>query len=306
MAILPLGGFMLYHWFWGSQPLSLFLLVALSTVVMSLVQEVRYRDSLPYRQMFVLTCSAAIVYACYQVGLRGLIYAFPMASVFFFTFRLSHGMITGTLFSTACLVAAMNIEEPVLVFRFAIGITICMIFAAIFAFIVQRQKDDLARQASTDALTGALNRKLLPEKLESNVQLSRRNGTPVSLLLIDLDHFKMVNDQYGHLVGDQVLIDFAALVTGRIRTYDNFFRFGGEEFLVLLPQTSTKDAAVLAESIRCLIQDASFNNQIRLTCSIGVSQWQPDDSIESWLKACDNALYEAKTQGRNRVALRPI
>lgn len=129
---------MVFHGFWGSQALSLFLLVALATVAMSLVQEVRFRDSLPYRQLFVLTCSAAIVYACYQVGLRGLIYTFPMASVFFFTFRLSHGIFTGTLFSTACLVAALNVEPSILVFRFAIGITICMIFAAIFAFIVQR------------------------------------------------------------------------------------------------------------------------------------------------------------------------
>lgn len=305
VAILPLGGFMLYHWFLGSRPLSVFLAVALASVAMSLVREIRYRDSLLYRQMFVLTCSAAIAYACYQVGLRGLIYAFPMASVFFFTFRLSHGMITGTLFSIACLVAALNVEPPVLVLRFAIGITICMIFAAIFAFIVQRQKDNLARQASTDALTGAWNRKRLQEMLQTHAQLSQRSGAPVSLLLIDLDHFKVVNDEHGHLVGDQILVAFAQLVRERIRAYDTLFRFGGEEFLILLPQTSADEARMLAEAIRTLIDHAVFANGIRLTCSIGVSQWQPRDTLENWLKACDTELYQAKSAGRNRVSVRP-
>ncbi|MFY0663914.1 MAG: GGDEF domain-containing protein [Natronospirillum sp.] len=305
VAILPLGGFMLYHWFWGSRPLSAFLAVALTTVAMSLAQEIRHRDSLLYRQMFVLTCSAAIAYACYQVGLRGLIYAFPMASVFFFTFRLSHGMITGILFSVTCLLAALNVEDPILVLRFAIGITICMIFAAIFAFIVQRQKEDLARQASTDTLMGAWNRNRLQEMLETHAQLSQRSGAPVSLLLIDLDHFKAVNDEHGHLVGDQILVAFAQLVRERIRAYDTLFRFGGEEFLILLPQTSAVEAKMLAGAICALIEEAMFVDNVRLTCSIGVSQWQPGDTLEVWLKACDTALYQAKAAGRNCVSERP-
>lgn len=139
------------------------------------------------------------------------------------------------------------------------------------------------------------------------MQLGKRNHTPVSLLLIDLDHFKLVNDEHGHLVGDQVLVEFATLVQSRIRAYDLLFRFGGEEFLLVLPQTTRADALSLAESIRTLLESATLTHQIHLTCSIGVSEWQqPDESIESWLKSCDDALYSAKAAGRNRVAERVL
>ncbi|WP_409524195.1 GGDEF domain-containing protein [Nitrincola sp. MINF-07-Sa-05] len=166
--------------------------MALVTVTLSLRQELRFRDSLLYRQLFVLVVSLAIVYACYSVGLRGLIYTFPMASVFFFTFRLSHGVFTGVIFSVSCLLAALNVEEPLLVIRFSVGITICMVFASIFALIVGRQKADLERQAGIDELTGALNRRRLQETLDTALQLKHRHETPASLILVDLDHFKTI------------------------------------------------------------------------------------------------------------------
>lgn len=305
VAILPLSGFMLYHGVWGSITLSVFLGVALSTVGLSLLQVLRHKDSLPFRQMFVLTCSAAIVYACYQVGLRGLIYSFPMASVFFFTFTLRQGIITGTVFSIACLVAATNIEPTILVLRFAIGVTISMVFAAIFAFIVERQKFELAEQAATDTLTGALNRKRLAETLERATHLSARNEVPDTLLLLDLDHFKTVNDRKGQLAGDTVLVQFTQLVQQRIRASDQLFRFGGEEFLLLLPQTAQAEAFALAESLREKIASELSVDDMAVTCSIGVSQWRPGDTVESWLKSCDAVLYAAKDLGRNTTVARP-
>lgn len=306
VAILPLSGFMVYHGVWGSITLSGFLGVALATVALSLMQELRHKDSLPFRQMFVLTCSAAIVYACYQVGLRGLIYSFPMASVFFFTFTLRQGIFTGTVFSVACLLAALNVEPAILVLRFGIGVTICMVFAAIFAFIVDRQKFELAEQAATDMLTGALNRKRLAETLDRAIHLSTRNAVQHTLLLMDLDHFKAVNDQSGHLAGDAVLVQFTQLVQQRIRASDQLFRFGGEEFLLLLPQTAQAEAYTLAEALRAKIASELYIGDIAITCSIGVSQWQPGDTVESWLKSCDAALYAAKDQGRNTTVARPI
>ncbi|MFC3852046.1 GGDEF domain-containing protein [Salinispirillum marinum] len=306
VAILPLGGFMLYHGVWGSVTLGVFLGIALATVALSLLQELRHKDSLPFRQMFVLTCSAAIVYACYQVGLRGLIYSFPMASVFFFTFTLRQGILTGTVFSIACLVAAANVEPTMLVLRFAIGVTISMVFAAIFAFIVERQKFELAEQAATDTLTGALNRKRLAETLERAIHLSARSEVPDTLLLLDLDHFKTVNDRKGHLAGDAVLVQFTQLVQERIRASDQLFRFGGEEFLLLLPQTAQAEAFALAESLREKIASELSVDDMAVTCSIGVSQWRPGDTVESWLKSCDVVLYAAKDQGRNTTVARPV
>lgn len=304
VAMLPLAGFAVGHLFWGDLLLGLILLMALITVTLSLRQELRFRDSLLYRQWFVLVVSVAIVYACYSVGLRGLIYAFPMASVFFFTFRLSHGLITGIIFSISCLLAALNVEEPLLVVRFSVGITICMVFASIFAFIVGRQKAELERQAGLDELTGALNRRRLQETLDAALQLKQRHQTPASLILVDLDHFKSINDTHGHLVGDQVLIDFSRLVSGRIRSCDKLFRFGGEEFMILLPETTEQQASQLAESLRERIAQKTFGGSIHLTCSFGVAELQADETLEAWLQACDMALYQAKHRGRNRTVRR--
>lgn len=302
--MLPVGGFSAGHLLRGDPLLGLILAMAFVTVTLSLRQELRFRDSLLYRQWFVLVVSLAIVYSCYSVGLRGLIYTFPMASVFFFTFRLSHGVLTGVIFSVSCLLAALNVEEPLLVIRFSVGITICMVFASIFAFIVGRQKAELERQAGVDELTGALNRRRLQETLDTALQLKQRHETPASLILVDLDHFKTINDTHGHLTGDQVLIDFARLVSGRIRSCDKLFRFGGEEFMILLPETTEQQACQLAESLRERIEQSTFGGSIHLTCSFGVAELQADDTLEGWLQACDVALYAAKNRGRNRTVRR--
>lgn len=305
VAFLPIAGFVVYHALHGSLWLSGALVVASTMVLLSLVQELRHRDSLPYRQGFVLAVSVGIVYACHVVGLRGLIYVFPMAPVFFFTFSLTHAVIAGSVFSIASLVAALNIEEPVLVIRFAIGITICMVFAYIFAFVVNRQKEELERQANVDELTGAMNRRTLKPLLEDSIEMHRRYQVPASLILIDLDYFKAVNDAHGHLCGDQILIEFTQVVQTRLRQTDKVFRFGGEEFLILLPGIEQADAIKLAESLRQLTQDTTFSRGIQLTCSLGVAQYQADHSVDQWLQTADQNLYAAKAKGRNCLVSSP-
>lgn len=301
VAFLPLMGFVLYHGFYGSLWLSAVLLVACVMVLLSLRRELQHKDSLPYRQWFVLAVSVGIVYACHVVGLRGLIYVFPMAPVFFFTFSLKYAVITGTVFSVASLVASSNIEEPVLVIRFAIGITICMVFAYIFAFVVNKQKEELERQASVDELTGAMNRRTLRTLLEDSVEMHKRHHVPASLILIDLDHFKIVNDCNGHLCGDQILIEFTRIIQARVRLTDKVFRFGGEEFLILLPGADQTEAEILAEALRQLVEDTRFDQGIQLTCSMGVAQYQANQSLDHWLQVADQNLYAAKDKGRNCI-----
>jgi len=285
VAFVPLAGFVLYHGLYGSLWLSSALLIASTMVLLSLRQELPHRDSLPYRQGFVLAVSVGIVYACHVVGLRGLIYVFPMAPVFFFTFSLTHAVIAGSVFSIASLVAALNIEEPVLVIRFAIGIAICMVFAYIFAFVVNKQKEELERQANIDELTGAMNRRRLKPLLEDSIEMHRRHKVPASLILVDLDYFKAVNDLHGHLRGDQLLIEFTQLIQARLRHTDKVFRFGGEEFLILLPGIGQAEADTVAESLRQLIQDTTFGAGIQLTCSLGVAQYQAGQSLDHWLQS---------------------
>lgn len=154
--------------------------------------------------------------------------------------------------------------------------------------------------ASHDFLTGALTRRALIEVCEQEMSRCRRQRRATSLLMLDLDHFKAINDRHGHLVGDRVLCDFSAQVNALLRRTDNFGRYGGEEFVVLLPETPLEGALVVAERIRARVADAAVSPSC--TVSIGATSWHGDDANAiTMLARADNALYKAKAGGRNCV-----
>ena len=153
----------------------------------------------------------------------------------------------------------------------------------------------------TDPLTGIYNRAKCNDELNLEMERSRRYGSPLSLIMLDIDLFKRINDSKGHLVGDRVLIELCRTVTERIRSCDTFARWGGEEFTLLLPGNSLDSADRLAEQLRSLIAQSSFANLSQVTCSFGVTQFQIDDTLESFTGRSDKALYLAKQKGRNRV-----
>lgn len=155
--------------------------------------------------------------------------------------------------------------------------------------------------ATQDPLTHVANRFQFDKVLEHSIRLSTRYGRPLSIMLIDIDHFKHVNDQYGHLVGDEVLKQIAALLSQNIRKSDIVARWGGEEFVVLLPDSDLTSALTLSEALRTRIESDSFTPVERITCSIGVVQWGVEDSPDALLRRVDAKLYEAKESGRNRV-----
>jgi diguanylate cyclase (GGDEF)-like protein len=159
------------------------------------------------------------------------------------------------------------------------------------------------RLALIDPLTGANNRASMDMALKREVELSRRKQTPLTVILLDIDYFKKVNDSYGHSAGDLCLQAVAGCVQDSIRGSDLLFRCGGEEFLVLLSQTDMTGASQLAERIRSHVADLALNaiGNHRLTVSAGVSALTGDDSVKSLYDRCDRALYQAKRQGRNRV-----
>ena len=165
----------------------------------------------------------------------------------------------------------------------------------------------LEELAHTDPLTKTLNRRALGERLQAEMERVRRYTTTLSLLMIDLDHFKLINDTHGHLTGDAVLIEVAALLQRVVRAVDIVARYGGEEFVVVLPETGAPGAEAFAERLRELIESqffvASRGNPIRLTTSIGVSCFPgfAVESVEDLLTNADQALYRAKSEGRNRV-----
>lgn len=159
----------------------------------------------------------------------------------------------------------------------------------------------LARQ---DVLTGLQNRLAANERLHEEFLRMRRTGEVYSTLLLDIDHFKQVNDRYGHETGDKVLKRIADMLPGNVRATDFVFRFGGEEFLILLPATDSKGAAVIAEKIRAAVEAQAFTSGLHLTISIGVAGALADDSSEyDAVRRADSALYIAKNRGRNRIAV---
>jgi two-component system cell cycle response regulator len=165
----------------------------------------------------------------------------------------------------------------------------------------------LEELATTDALTRLLNRRALLERLSAEVDRSRRFKSHLSLLMLDLDYFKSINDQHGHLVGDAILRQVGSLLAASIRTVDVAARYGGEEFVMILPETSTDGAMIFAERVRERIREHRFevdaNRNFHLTCSVGVATFpsQRVTSTDDLFARADEALYRAKSGGRNMV-----
>jgi diguanylate cyclase (GGDEF)-like protein len=168
-----------------------------------------------------------------------------------------------------------------------------------------RYSKDLQKEANQDYLTNLLNRRSFNVLAKQYVALSRRYNSELSLISLDIDNFKSVNDQYGHDLGDEVIRNVANTIKKSCRDSDSAFRFGGEEFLILLPTTSLSEAMILAEKIRKSIADSHvFSDKLIIitTVSAGVAEWDIQEiDIESTLKRADKALYQAKEQGRDRI-----
>ncbi|MEZ7186322.1 diguanylate cyclase [Pseudoalteromonas sp. DY56-GL22] len=158
-----------------------------------------------------------------------------------------------------------------------------------------------------DPLTGASNRTNLLENLQKEHELCKRKSLSCALIMIDLDHFKQVNDEFGHAAGDKVLIALVKCIKSQLRKYDQLYRYGGEEFLVCLPQTELDDAKSFSERLRAGVEalkiDISNDNHINVTGSCGVTLISADDNIETAIERADEAMYQAKKSGRNRVCV---
>ncbi|MDK2877573.1 MAG: hypothetical protein PWR06_289 [Thermoanaerobacteraceae bacterium] len=169
--------------------------------------------------------------------------------------------------------------------------------------ISERKKFEelLYRQSITDPLTNIYNRRFFMQMLEQEMERTRRYGKSFSVIMFDLDHFKSVNDRFGHAAGDMVLKSVADMIKGRIRKTDYFARWGGEEFIILLPETSVEDAAGLAEELREQLSSMTLPEVGRVTASFGVAGYRTSDTIDTILMRADSMLYEAKAAGRNCV-----
>ena len=170
---------------------------------------------------------------------------------------------------------------------------------------LQAREAQILKLSLTDALTGVGNRRMLDEALAREVERARRQGQALSLLILDIDHFKRVNDTWGHETGDRVLRETGSTLLQMLRATDIATRMGGEEFVVLLPATALAEALVCAERFRAALATHDFGLTAPVTSSFGVAALQPQETGSALLARADGALYLAKQQGRDRVVAAP-
>ncbi|MHB1662008.1 MAG: sensor domain-containing diguanylate cyclase [bacterium] len=164
-----------------------------------------------------------------------------------------------------------------------------------------KMEQELKRLSATDSLTGAYNRNKYKEIIGKEIKVAKRYGYPLSAIIFDIDFFKEINDNHGHIAGDEVLKNLALLIMKNIRSEDYFIRWGGEEFLIIAPYSPLKNTLLLAEKLRAETEAQYFYGNIKITLSLGVTALLQEDGEESFIERADNALYKAKTNGRNRI-----
>jgi diguanylate cyclase (GGDEF)-like protein len=169
--------------------------------------------------------------------------------------------------------------------------------------------EKLKKLAITDGLTKLYNSRYFYKQLDLEIDRLNRYNHSLSLLLIDIDHFKKYNDAYGHLEGDKVLIQMGQIIKSCLRRMDTAHRYGGEEFTIILPETSSDEATFVAERIRKAIEDHRFSpapgKEIQITVSVGVTEYQSDERISAFVQRADKALYLSKDSGRNCISCLP-
>ena len=270
-----------------------------SSATFAYVWRVR-RTEIPGFFIAVLSLSGMVA-NLFFLGPRDLNFLYPVTIAAFF---LTPPATALRLTAAALLASSLALFPALSVFDFAkffLSVLGCILFAFAFAQQRNRQRDQLLQLSTEDPLTGAGNRRALNKKLDQLVASHRRSAVPMSAILLDLDNFKIVNDQKGHAAGDEVLRRVADIIAARIRLTDNLYRFGGDEFVVLAASATGDTAAKLAEDIRDLVARALDDLALPVTASLGVAEYSADESVEQWLARADKAMYKAKESGKNTV-----
>jgi diguanylate cyclase (GGDEF)-like protein len=237
------------------------------------------------------------------VGLSGAFWSYPAITAAFLLVRRERALVAASLLILLLALDGSAFPSTLARLMYLASATVTCMLAFVFARHTALQREQLEMLASRDPLTGAPNRRAMARELHIAAESFRRHRVPVSLLVMDLDHFKRINDALGHEAGDSVLVDFARLVQSRCRAGDRLFRYGGEEFVLLLPGTGVEGLAPLAEALRAAVASGLRSAGEAVTVSVGAAALRPDEDNAHWLARADAAMYEAKHRGRDRVVV---
>lgn len=244
-----------------------------------------------------------VAYLTNLVGITGTYWCYSTLILYYFMMSERQAWMSNILFALVNIPLAWHLFATDEATRFTVTFTLVSLYSAIFLHVVARQYSELQKMAITDKLTGLYNRTLLKDSLEQAIHKSKRTFTPFTLIIMDVDHFKKINDELGHDVGDHVLVQLGVFLKSFLRDSDKVFRIGGEEFLVLLYNTDEANSMEIAEKLRKGIEGLSLIPDRTVTVSIGVAGLSSVSDWKQWMKSCDMNLYEAKKSGRNRVVV---
>jgi diguanylate cyclase (GGDEF)-like protein len=296
-AILPLA---VYRFIVGDWQTGIGDLALVSLFIMIVVHAWRSGDTQLAARLLALTMTLGYL-ALVIFGSVHVMWAFPILGAGFLLADRVFASLSGL--ATLSLSAAFSgrFDNAVDIWSFVTTGVLVALFGLIFATRTEMQRRQLDDIASRDPLTQAGNRRALRQILELVERDQDKRGEPASVVLLDLDHFKSVNDAYGHKEGDRILVNFVDIVTARLRDGDTLFRLGGEEFVVVLPATELDSAMSVADQLRAHVAEQLEGPGGPVTVSMGVAELEAGEALREWLSRADEALYRAKHRGRNRV-----
>lgn len=286
--------------------------VADSVIVVSTVLAVLYAwrtgDTVKPGIYLASIFSAAATLIAINLGVNGLFWIYPLILFNFFMVSPRKALLATTLVLTALvgyslLKQGSVFESDYQMISFLVTSMMASVLSFVFAYRTNSQRDELQQLAIHDSLTGARNRRAMNEELKIAASIKRRHGNHYGVLTMDLDHFKRVNDNHGHQAGDQVLVDFVELIKSASREEDRLFRFGGEEFLLLLPNTERAGLLAAALHLQQQIRQHLRGPSEAVTMSVGGAIMRHDEHWEDLLQRADQRLYRAKSAGRNCIVI---
>lgn len=242
-----------------------------------------------------------LVYAFHKVGVISIFWCYPAVLGFYFMLPERLAWVANIIFLAIIFPHAWDALEFSLAIRLFVSLVMVSMFSAIFVRVISNQQKQLEAQAQIDPLTGLFNRTLLQQTLESAIEQCRYLDSPMTLMALDLDNFKLINDTMGHSAGDKILSDIGKHLQKRARDCDKVFRIGGEEFLVVLHDSDKDGSVQLAEELRLSFSLLKALPENKITVSIGIATLQADENWDDWMKRCDRNMYRAKEEGRDCV-----
>jgi len=236
---------------------------------------------------------------------------FDQSAIWVFAVLVANFLLVAGLYAailSALLIGAIMLQhgafdDPVEYWTFLSVAVLVALFSSLFAYRSNLQHESLSDLAHRDPLTGAGNRRALRQDLTRMVSLARERNFEAGLALLDLDQFKPVNDRHGHDIGDRILVEFSEIIKATLRTSDRCYRFGGDEFVVLLPGTKREGLVVAVTKLRESIRAELESPDGPVTASIGATGLLPGDTVHAWLSRADRALYRAKAAGRDKAEI---